>query len=202
MFEVGNVVSLQHYSSVRLFACIVASIDNNLVSLKLPKGINLQLSQGDPLVLGSACENEVEITGCNVSEIDTPNSSVLVKLDTMNVSNERRLYKRHPLSSYADIIMDYNRKKATVILKDICEYSLRVFSKADLVTSQLIEINIYTENSVIFIKGSVVRVSSGPVFSEYGIKVKYENYTAANHVKQYIYKLNLQHEQYLSKLGK
>lgn len=156
--------------------------------------------EGEPVVLGFESGNEVIIIGCSVIKIDPLNRLLVVKQDSIITCENKRRCKRYPLSLYGDVISENSRKKHIVIIKDLSESGIRIFSKESFTIGQNIELNIYAESSMIFLKCTITRVLQNTFFFEYGLQIKYESVSSINQIKQYINKLALMHERYLNKL--
>lgn len=192
----GEVLAVRHYSIVSIISSRVVDVDNDIITIKLTKDFlkKSHLSQGDPIVLGYESEDNINVLGCNILSIDLSEGYAVVKVDNITNCENRRTRERFPISLYADLIFHMTKSKDTVILKNLSVYGMLVYTKSHFALDQSIEIHIYTQTDIVFIKGLIVRKAEGQYFNEYGIGIKYEDMKSKSMLEDYIKKLKLSYE--------
>jgi hypothetical protein len=197
----GDLLAVRHYSIVSLISSRVLEVDNDLVTIKLTKDFlkKSSLSQGDPIVLGYEVEDSTFILGCNLLAVNMNEGFAVVKVDNVTNCENKRTRERFPISLYADIVIHIVKSKDTVILKNLSVYGMLVYTKSHFALNQSVEIHVYTEKDVIFIKGLIIRKSQGQYFNEYGIRVLYENMKAKGLLEDYIKKIKSPYEYQIRK---
>lgn len=199
---VNEVVSVQHYSTVNTFSSVVERIEGEYLYIRVfIKIFNASMLEEDPIVLGVKRGEETFVFGYNIVEIDVDNKILCVKRDTCLPCENKRLYERFPISLYADVVLEGRRKKVLSIIKDISESGFKIYTKEELQVGQMIELNIYADNAMMFITGWVVRELKKQHHFEYGIRIKYESKSTLQSIRQYIRKIGPEHEQFLYKIN-
>src|SRR3989339_536637 len=126
--KTGEVVSIRHYSGIKLFKSIVVerSLDN--VTIKIIEEIeSLNCLEGDPIVLGFESENEIYIASCNIVKIKKEESQIVVKFDNIETLANKRISERYPVSFYADIRIGESQTKHLALVKNISFTGLIIY---------------------------------------------------------------------------
>lgn len=200
MIRTGEIVSIYHYSFLNSIKSRTIAVVENIISVMLVRDFaEMNFFEGDPVVLVAELDNEVHVIGCNVLSINLKEHILEVSIDGINSSSNRRQYERFPVSLHADVITKNPREKSIGYVKDISKYGLLIYSKEELSISQEIEINLYIEKMVVFLKGRIVRRTDNKSYNEYGILLIYDNLKSLNRVWDYIGKLNSTYEEVLRK---
>jgi hypothetical protein len=198
----GKVLAVRHFSIVSLINSTVLAVDNDLVTIKLTKGFlnKSSLSPGDPIVLGYESGDGTCFLGGNILAAVTNEGFAVVKIDKITNCENRRTRERFPVSLYADIVVHNAKSKDTVIMKNLSVYGMLVYSKSHFALNQSVEIHVYTEKDVVFIKGIILRKSQGQSYNEYGIRILYEDMKSKGFVEDYIKKLKLSYEDQIRRM--
>lgn len=197
----GTSISVRHYSGLSPFKSIVLEATEEIITIKLAKEFAaMNFLDGDPVVFGIVSGNQVHIVGCNIIKVNHKEGILELRIDKVESDAEKREYERFPVSLYADMRMRESRKKYLAIIKDISYYGMLVYSKEDLQTNQQLEIDIYLDKTMIFLKGSVARKDKNPNYYEYGLKITYEDASSLNYVRDYLKRLKESQEDAVKKM--
>lgn len=198
--KAGDIVSLRHYSGINPFKSIVLGLDSDNIIVKLTKQFAvMNFLDGDPVVAGYLRDGEVYVIGCNISKINPKNDTLALLIDRVDSGSEKRQYERFPVSLYADIRGKSEKKKQLAVIKDLSYHGLLVYSKADFEISEIVEVDIYMNKELIYIKTNVIRKKQNENYYEYGLGIIYEDSSSLNGVKEYIKRLKLEQEAEIKK---
>ncbi|TYQ16081.1 UNVERIFIED_CONTAM: PilZ domain-containing protein [Acetivibrio alkalicellulosi] len=185
----GDVVTIRHYSGINPFRSIVISITENIIKIKLTGDFAVfNFFEGDPIVFGIEKSGETHMVGCNIVTIDNKAGSIDLRIDKTERDADLRRHERFPVSLYSDIRTRYAKKKHLGIIKDISFFGMLIYSKSDFEIGDNIEIDIYMEKKVLFLKGDIVRKTQEEKYIQYGIRITYEDANAMNFMKDYLRK--------------
>lgn len=199
--NVGDIVAIRHYSTVNPFTTVILKIEDNFITIKLTKDFAMNsLFEGEPLVIGYSSENKVFLLSCDIETIDIVNSTAVLKPDNDETFVNLRRHERFPISLYADVLTLDSRKKHVVIIKDLSQYGMLIYSKSDFQLNEFVEINVFTEKDVVFIKGSIMRKIEGPNYKKYGLMITYQNLKSINLIEGYLKRLKFSYEQQIRKM--
>lgn len=195
-FKPGDVVSVRHYSGVNPFKCLVIDETEDSLKMKLTKELAIvNFLEGDPAVIGVEKENDefiknnVQIIGCTIKNIYKKDGIVEVCVDKIESEASQRKHERFPVSIYADVRIKRDRKKYLVVIKDISYYGMLVFSKSEFSVGDELDLDIYMEKNMVFLKCEVLRKVVEPVYNRYGLRVIYEDVNSMNFMKEYLRRL-------------
>lgn len=198
----GDIISVRHYSGLSPFKSIVMSISEDVVTVKLTKDFAvMNFLEGDPVVLCYEINDEVNVYGCNIEKIHIREDIVELSIDKVDLNAvNQRYHERFPVSLYADICAKDSRKKQLATIKDLSYYGMLIYSKADVQLNEQLEVDIYMEKTIIFLKGNVVRKVQKENFIEYGLGIVYEDGHSLNFMKDYIKRLKEDQEELIRRL--
>ena len=197
----GTVISVRHYSGLSPFKSVVLEATENTITIKLAKEFAvMNFLDGDPVVFGTVSGNEVHIVGCNIIKVNPKEGILQLAIDKVESDAEKRQYERFPVSLYADVRIRDSRKKYLAIIKDISYYGMLVYSKESLEINEQMDIDIYLDKTMIFLKGSVARKDKNPNYFEYGLKITYEDANSLNYVRDYLKRLKESQEDSVRKM--
>ncbi len=200
-FNVGDIISIQHYSITRPFSGIISEVQDDMIKVKLKsKNSGFEFLENDPLVIGTEVIDKIIIAGSIIKKVYINENIIELQIDKTDNSSNKRLYERHPVSLYASVFSLYSGKNSLAIIKDISEYGMRILTKAELNVDEILEMSIYSDRDVIFIKAYVVRELKKQNYSEYGLKINYETFQSIGVIREYIKKIKQIHEVNLNKL--
>lgn len=199
--KVNDVVSVKHYSGINPFKSIVVGIDGDVVRVKLTKDFTLlNFLEGDPLVFGVESDGEVYMFGSNIVIIDCKEGIVEAVIDKIESGAEQRMYERFPVSLYSDVRTKLSKKKHLAIVKDISFYGMLIYCKSDFAVNEQIDVDIYMEKTMVFIKGEIMRKKQGTNYIEYGLRILYEDTNSMNFIKDYLKRLKEAQEESVRKI--
>ncbi len=197
----GDIVSVRHYSGVSPFRSIVVDSDEDSMKIKLTKDFAIMnFLEGDPVVVGVESKGNVKIFGCKIVEINLKDGIIEVNVDKIESEAEQRRHERFPVSLYADVRVKTNRKKHLAAIKDISFYGMLIFSKSDFSVGDEIELDIYMEKNMLFLKCEILRKVPGEVYNNYGLRIVYEDVNSMNFVKEYLRRLKEAQEEAIRKI--
>ncbi|MFZ5990100.1 MAG: PilZ domain-containing protein [Bacillota bacterium] len=197
----GDIISIRHYSGINPFNSIVVDIDGDAIRVKLTKDFAIMnFLEGDPVVFGIETNGQIHMIGCNITKIDSKEEVVEVVIDKVDTGSDQRRHERFPVSLYADIRTKFSKKKHLAAIKDISYYGMLVYSKSDFTLGEQIEIDIYMEKKMVFLKGDIVRKTESPHYTQYGLRIVYEDINTMNFMKEYLKRLKESHEDSVKKI--
>jgi len=182
--KVDKVVLVSHYSAVKPFRCDIIDSTESSITLRLSRQLPiLNFLEGDPAVITIKEQNSVIKIGCNVTSIDSRKNIVVFQIDTIEPGSELRLHERKPVSLYADIRKRGKDKKHLATIKDISIFGLKIYTKESFSVNDILEIDMYMQPKVIFLKAVILRKKSHEDFFEYGLRIEYERFETLNFIK-------------------
>ncbi|OPZ83585.1 MAG: PilZ domain protein [Firmicutes bacterium ADurb.Bin419] len=197
----GDIVSVRHYSGVNPFKSIVVDSDEDHVKIKLTKDFAIMnFLEGDPVVIGVESEGNVKIFGCKIVEINIKDGIIEVSVDKIDSEAEQRRHERFPVSLYADVRVKMDKKKHLAAIKDISFYGMLIFSKSEFSVGEELELDIYMEKNMLFLKCEVMRKVPGDVYNKYGVRIIYRDVNSMNFVKEYLKRLKEVQEETIRKM--
>lgn len=201
IIENGEVISVRHYSGVNPFKSIVIDANEDCLKFKLTKEFAIMnFLEGDPVVIGIESKGSVSIYGCEISNINLKDGTIDVSMDKTELGADQRRHERFPVSLYADVRVKREKKKHLATIKDISYYGMLIFSKSDFIVGDKIELDIYMEKNMLFLKCEILRKVSNPVNNKYGIRIIYEDVNAMNFMKEYLRRLKESQEDSIRKM--
>ncbi|MCX8129248.1 MAG: PilZ domain-containing protein [Clostridia bacterium] len=199
--KAGDIVSIRHYSGINPFKSVVLDANEDILLVRLTKDFALMnFLEGDPIVFGYELEGQIFVYGGNISCINNNESIVELNVDKVEEGAEKRQYERYPVSLYADMRERVSRKKYLATIKDISYYGIKIYSKSDIELKQELEIDIYMDKNMLFLKATVLRKNMLGKFFEYGMGIHYEDTNSINAMKEYIKRLINEQEEAIRKL--
>lgn len=197
----GDVISIRHYSGINPFKSVVLSTNDDILVIKLTKEFAaMNFLEGDPVTFGFEAEDRVHIVGCDVARINARENVAELRIDKIESGAERREHERFPVSLYADIKDPVSRKKFLVAVKDISYYGMLIYSKEQFPTGQNVEIDIYMDKTMMFLKGNILRKIQGQHYMQYGLKVMYDDLGSMNYMKDFLRRLKETQEEFVRRL--
>jgi hypothetical protein len=189
-----KVVLISHYSAVRPFRCDIIDATDSSITLRLTKQFSIQnFLEGDPAVIIIKELNNIINIGCNVTSIDPKGNIIKLRIDTIEPGSELRLHERKPVSLYADIRKKGKDKKSVAVIKDISAFGLKIYSKELFCVNDILQIDLYLQQKIIFLKTQILRKIDHKNFFEYGLRIEYESYETLNFIQTYIKSLSEDH---------
>jgi hypothetical protein len=197
----GDVISICHYSGINPFKSVVMDINSDAVKVKLIKGLaSMNFNKGDPAVFGIESRGEVKVFGSDISAINTKEDIVVLNVDKDQPDSDRRQCERYPVSLYSDLVIRDSRKKHLAIIKDMSYHGMKIYTKEDTDIQQQVELNIYMDKSMMFLKANIMRKVKSADYIEYGLGIVYEDTSSLNTMKEYMKRLQLEQEESIRKL--
>jgi hypothetical protein len=197
----GDALSIRHYSVIKILKSVALKVDGDSLFIKLTDDFaKINLMEGDPLVCGVERENVVYTYGCTVVKIRAKVKSVELNIDSKNTSENRRQHERFPVSLYADIKFKDGMKNQLATVKDLSYYGVSLLTKVELNHNEIIELDIYIDKMVLYVKGNIVRRINHENSIEYGISMIYDEISTLNEMKRYIRELKIKQEQLVRNL--
>jgi len=100
---------------------------------------------------------------------------------------EKRAYKRKPISLYTDILGPKNLEfMGECLVTDACESGFAIESESNLSAGQKILLKFPLLNNMVFLSGEIVRSDKGFFYPLYGVKILEYDCINFNVFKNYI----------------
>jgi hypothetical protein len=167
-----------HFESKEPILCSIKNNNvDNFFSVELLNELSLNISKGDPIVVGMLVNNNIEALGGSVVNIilnDGIVKSLIIVADKKSVPIERRINIRIPTSIYG-VVSVSNMVVAEVCIKDISNSGIRIYTNTEFSIGELFEIDLFLLNEVAHFKCSIVRKSHRYDKKEYGLKIEHDN---------------------------
>jgi len=189
--KTDKVVLVSHYSAVKPFRCDIIDASDSSITLRLTKQFSiLNFHEGDPAVIMVKEQSNIIKIGCNVTSIEPRKNIVKFKIDTIEPGSELRLHERKPVSLYADIRKKGKDKKHIATIKDISSFGLKIYSKESFSVNDILQIDLYMQQKIVFLKAVILRKIYHEDFFEYGLRIEYESFETLNYIQEYIKSLS------------
>lgn len=197
----GDALTIRHYSEIKMFKTLALKVEGNLLIVKLTNDFaKINLLEGDPIVCGIQKENVVYTYGCTIVKIRAKDKFIELTIDSINTSENKRQHERFPVSLYADIKFKDTIKNQLATIKDLSYYGVSLLTKVELNHNEIIELDIYIDKLVIFVKGNIVRRINHENWIEYGISMVYDDISTLNEMKEYVKELKKKQEESIREL--
>jgi len=190
-FKNEKIALINHYSAVRPFKCEIVDASDSSITLQLIKQYStMNFLEGDPVVIVIKEGEAVINIGCNVTSINSKSNSITLKIDSIEPGSEMRLHERHPVSLYADVRLKGKDKKYIAVVKDLSHFGIKIYCKESFHINDVLQIDLYLQQKMVFLKGIILRNVSHSYFNEYGLRIEYESYDTLYFVQNFIKNLN------------
>lgn len=195
--EPGLVVSIRHYSMLNVFKGTVLDIQDNVVTIKLPKEcLRTSFLKGDPLVVAHEIYGAVDIIGGRIIDFNTGGEWLTFTEDILDPDESgNRSYERFPVSLYADyrLIDGIGSKKCFALVKDISEYGMMIYARDSFFKGQKLNLDVFLTRDILSLTAEIVRKIDHDGYFEYGLKIKHSGPTVFNHIKSFVKKAQDEH---------
>lgn len=184
-------VVLFHYSSSKTIEGSILDIRNDCFTIKLELGnMSEKIRVGDPLVIIYRTDMiSHQLKGCYAVEVQASNGVIAVKLDMDFIIPNQRLYDRLPVSIRADIKDVMKSKRYGGVIKDISKNGLLLYCNGKMELNSRVDINIFYENVIIFVKAEVVRIHDNPHFDCYGLNIPLDDLLSSKNLHKCLKKV-------------
>lgn len=197
----GDIISVRHYSGVNPFKSVVVESGEDRLKIKLTKDFALMnFLEGDPVVIGMESEGNIKIFGCKIVEINAKDRIIEVSIDKVDLEAEQRRHERFPVSLYADVRVKTDGKKHLATIKDISFFGMLIYSKSNFSVGDELELDIYMEKNMVFLKCEILRKVQGDVYNKYGVRIIYQDVNSMNFIKEYLRRLKEAQEDAIRKM--
>ncbi|PYG85855.1 PilZ domain-containing protein [Ruminiclostridium sufflavum DSM 19573] len=169
---------LKHYTKLKPIACKALSGDiNKLITVRLD-GVqhrDMAILKGDPVILGMLGYNdEPLIYGGRVIAINPRKDSFLIcskRADAQAEELRRREFFRYPASLIADVKPAGLGKWEDACIIDISYSGMRIYSAGKFEVDSIIELNVFSGNSILKFDAMISRKTKNFNRNEYGIQI-------------------------------
>lgn len=200
-FNSGSIISIRHYSGLSPFKSVVTALNDDVLTVKLTKEFALlNFLEGDPVVFGYEADGQVFVFGSVICGINVKEGILKLKVDKVDSEADRRQTERFPVSLYSDIREKDSKKKHLATIKDISSQGMLIYSKADIPNKQHLEIDIYMDKSMVFLKAAIVRKVERVNYYEYGLVIIYDDANTLNLMTEYLKRLKQEQEEAIRRL--
>lgn len=192
----GYEISIRHYSMLNVFKGIVLDVQENAVTIKLPKEcLRTSFLKGDPLVVAYEADGSVEIMGGKIVDFSHEDERLIFVEDQLDDGVKMRSYVRFPVSLYADFrLADCGgSKKCFALVKDISEYGLLIYARESFFKGQKLNFDIFLTRDILSLTAEIVRKVEYDGYFEYGLKIRHSGPTVFNHIKNFVRKAQEEH---------
>jgi hypothetical protein len=110
-------------------------------------------------------------------------------VNELDSTNNKRRHERYPVSLYADIRGENDKKRSLASVKNISLTGFMIYSPSKYLLSTLLDIDVYMDRDVFTVKGRIVRRVERKDIFEYGIKLEYYKTGVKILIQDYILKL-------------
>lgn len=193
--DTGSVIALRHYSHSKPITCTFVSGDLEnffTVRIKGPLGTYINIVKGDPITFGIIDNDNTNVYGGFI--LSRNERDITISPDMTSFPVERRKNVRHPVSLLGSIKRSSDRVggASPAWIKDISYEGIRICTECDLEVDDEIVINIFDQNRVFNLEGSVIRRSTLFGRNEYGILMTFKYKSSIFSVRDTIDSLVLQ----------
>ncbi|MCX7711373.1 MAG: PilZ domain-containing protein [Clostridia bacterium] len=197
----GDIVAINHYSGINPYKSVVLDVQPEFMKVKLAKEFAvMSFIVGDPAVVGIQKSDGIALKGCNVLGLKTKEDTIELKIDKLETGAENRQWERYPVSIYTDIRTRECKKKQIGIIKDMSYYGMMIYSKADLPVNEQLEVDVYMDKHIVFLKTNIARKIQSEHYFQYGLSIVYEDSSSLNYMKDYIKRITQEQEEQIRKV--
>ena len=192
----GLVITVRHYSLLNVFKGIVSSVQENAVTIKLPKEcLKTSFLKGDPLVIAYELDESIVITGGRTTEFSSAAEQLVFIEDKPDEDMKMRSHVRFPVSLYADFKLAEvgGGKKCFALVKDISEYGILIYARESFFKGQKLNFDIFLTRDILTLTAEIVRKVEYDNYFEYGLLIKHCGPTVFNHIKSLVKKAQEEH---------
>lgn len=199
----GDIVTLRHYSGTNLFRSVVIDIHEESVTIKLTKDfVVFNFFEGDPIVLTFETENSIYTASCNLFKVNTKVATISLNVTSIELLTDKRKSERYAVSLYADIRIKGSSKKEIAAVKNMSSEGMMICSKADFSLDQDLEMDLYLEKTLVFLKAEVIWKVNNKHNIEYGLGVYFPSLQVRNMVRRHLQNLKEEQDKYILELKK
>jgi Tfp pilus assembly protein PilZ len=192
-FNTGEIVTLRHFSGKNLHRSVIITSDDYKVSLKPAKEfIIFNYFENDPIVLGYRYNNEVYIGEGTILGLNYRNAVVDIKVNSLQLTEEKREYERFPTSLCAHITCSTD--KSIAYIRNISNAGMSVCSRTGYEEGQEIEIEMNLKEHLLSVKAQVIWKQRGINDYEYGIKMVGMDFAKKEILNKYLEGLEAEQE--------
>jgi hypothetical protein len=198
----GYVITVRHYSLLNVFKGIVTDVQDNAVTIKLPKEcLKTSFLKGDPLVIAYEANGTIAITGGLTIDFSSNKEQLTFIKDEQDEGMKMRSYERYPVSLYADFRLAEigGGKKCFALVKDISDYGILIYARESYFKGQKLYFDIFLTRDILSLTAEIVRKVEWDNYFEYGLLIKHNGPTVFNHIKNLVKKAQ---EEHILKFGK
>jgi hypothetical protein len=180
-------VSVRHFSGKNNFKCIVINYEDNLITLKLTKEFAiLNLFESDPIVFGYEKDNTTYLCEGIILDVIPRNNSLVIKIESIQAINEKRLSERYPVSLYAEIKVNGSKKRDIAVIRNVSLSGVCLRSKTEFQQGDILDFDAYINNIVMPLRGTVIWKIQISLHFEYGIVISFQDFKTKNTLKNNI----------------
>jgi hypothetical protein len=196
-FKTGVLVSMRHYSRTDLFKAQIIDSNYEFITVKMttPDGLDA-FKQGDPIAIGFEQNNLVYISSSNLIEPNLDTLELILKVDSLEVLSNKRLFERFPVSFDATLKIGSSKTEHQIFVKNISFNGMLACSKLDFPLYQEIKLDFFAGANV-SLKAVVIRKTKEQHYYEYGLKLVYTDPTAPPVIKRYLNLLKKEQQTYV-----
>lgn len=199
-FKLGVVVSMRHYSKNDLYKGVIIDSNYEFITVKLNEQTNMDLfSEGDPIAIGFEQENLVYISSSSLLEYNKENLELVIKVDSLEVLANKRLFERFPVSFDAALKIGASKSEQKLLVKNISFNGMLACSKQDFPLYQEVKLDFFVGANV-SLKAVIIRKTKEDHHYEYGLKLIYTDPSAPPIIKRYLNTLKKEQERYVSSI--
>jgi hypothetical protein len=188
--EEKKVVSLRHHSLPSPVLCVLDYQSDVVMSVHIPKEIKIyNFVVDDPVIIIFELSEKFYTANCSVGSIDSKSHGLNLIVNELDSTNNKRRHERYPVSLYADIRGENDKKRSLASVKNISLTGFMIYSPSKYLLSTLLDIDVYMDRDVFTVKGRIVRRVERKDIFEYGIKLEYYKTGVKILIQDYILKL-------------
>ncbi len=199
-FKHGVVVSMRHYSKNDLYKGVIIDSNYEFITVKLNEQTKMDLfSEGDPIAIGFEQDNLVYISSSSLLEYNKENLELVIKVDSLEVLANKRLFERFPVSFDASLKIGASKSEQKLLVKNISFNGMLACSKQDFPLYQEVKLDFFVGANV-SLKAVIIRKTKEDHHYEYGLKLIYTDPSAPPIIKSYLNTLKKEQERYVSNI--
>lgn len=187
LIKSGDHIMVGHYSSINSFHSTVVGVYQDKIEIQLTKDSTfLEFAIGDPIVLGIKEDQKMHVIGCDIDKVKSQEKRLELIVDKIGEEANQRRYQRIPVSLYSDLRDKFRKRKCLGLIKDISNYGMLIYSKTDFEVGEEIEIDLYMDKRMIFLKAEIMRKVLEENYIQYGVRIIYEDARAMHCMEDYL----------------
>ncbi len=187
----GDILSISHHSSITFLSEVIAVNDyengGQVVTVKITKDCSKALLfEGDTIAIAFKRNDEIYNTSCHITEINTNKRLFKLAVENEEYVINKRAFERFPVSVYAGVLERESKEQFVAVIKNISYNGMMMCTKRSIEENMDLIFKLYLDDQTVNLTANVVWKISNEFTNDYGLKIKFMEYSQQNILRKYI----------------